>query len=179
MVVVGGLVGGVILGLTASRALAVDMSVVPEGGGFDNLGVRVISAGVAALAAAISYYAPYKLLPAAMLSASLGMLIVGLCEEAGVLAVASYPLAAFAVGLLGYALANVLRSLPLMVVVPAITSLLPGLLIYTGLLNIGGDDPLTGIVSLGEAGARGLGIAAAVLVAELIGQPVRRRLADR
>jgi uncharacterized membrane protein YjjB (DUF3815 family) len=54
--------------------------------------------------------------------------------------------------------------------------LLPGLTIYTGLLELSSGEAFDGIVHLVEAGARGLAIAAGVLVAELIGQPVRRRM---
>ena len=88
LVVVGGLVGGVALGLAPSRALGVDMSVIPEGIGLDALPVRVISAVVAGLAAAIAYYAPYRLLPAIAVSGGLGMLVLGLVEEPGLAGVA-------------------------------------------------------------------------------------------
>jgi len=175
-VLVGGLVGGVALGLAPSRALDVDMSVIPEGLGLDALPVRVISAVVAGLAGAIAYYAPYRLLPAIAVSGGLGMLCLGLVEESGLAGVGSYPLAAFVIGLSGYLFAHVQRALPMMVVVPAIVSLLPGLVIYTGLLQLVSGDAYEGIVNLVLAGARGLAIAAAVIVAELIGQPVRRRM---
>lgn len=175
LVVVGGLVGGVALGLAASRAFSVDMSVIPRVTGIDDLPLRVLSAGLIGLAAAVAYYAPYRLLPAIGCSAALGMLVLGL-SEAGGAGVVSYPLAAFVIGLVGYLFAHLQRAMPLMVVVPGITSLLPGLLIYTGLLQFLSGSAFDGIVSLVEAGARGLAIAAAVLVAEVIGQPVRRRL---
>jgi uncharacterized membrane protein YjjB (DUF3815 family) len=85
----------------------------------------------------------------------------------------------FVVGLSGYLFAHLQRALPMMVVGPAIVSLLPGLLIYTGLFQLVTGDAYDGIASLVQAGARGLAIAAAVLVAELIGQPVRKRMIHR
>jgi uncharacterized membrane protein YjjP (DUF1212 family) len=176
LLVVSGLVGGVALGLTLSRAFGVDMSVDPDMLGLDALPVRVASAAVAATAAAVTYYIPYRLLPAAALSGALGMLVLSLVEAAGVIGVPSYALAAFVVGLSGYVLANAQRALPMMVVVPGILSLLPGLTLYTGLLELSTGQTTDGLVSLVSAGARGLAIAAAVLVAELIGQPVRRRV---
>ncbi len=179
LVVVGGLVGGVSLGLAISRTFAVDMSVIPAVIGLDDLPVRVISAVIAATAAAVAYYAPYRLLPAVALSGAIGMVVLVLAEQISPGGVATYPLAAFAVGLTGYLLANLQRALSLMVVVPGILSLLPGLTIYTGLLELSTGEAFDGIVSLVEAGARGLAIAAGVLVAELIGQPVRRRLVRR
>jgi uncharacterized membrane protein YjjB (DUF3815 family) len=139
----------------------------------------VISAVVAGLAAAVAYYTPYRLLPAIAVSGGLGMLVLGLVEETGLAGVARYPLAAFVIGLSGYLFAHYQRALPMMVVVPAIVSLLPGLTIYTGLFQLVTGDAFDGIVSLVQAGARGLAIAAAVLVAELIGQPVRRRMVHR
>jgi uncharacterized membrane protein YjjP (DUF1212 family) len=178
-VLVGGLVAGVALGLTPSRALGVDMSLIPDGVGLDALPIRIITAVIAGLAGAIAYYAPYRLLPAIAVSGGLGMLCLGLVQESGVAGVVPYPLAAFVIGLSGYLFAHVQRALPMMVVVPAIVSLLPGLLIYSGLLQLVGGDAFNGIVSLVLAGARGLAIAAAVLVAELIGQPVRRRMMHR
>jgi len=179
LVVVGGLVGGVALGLAPSRALGVDMSVIPERIQLGSLSTRVITAIIAGMAAAIAYYAPYRLLPAIAVSGGLGMLVLGLVEGPDLAEVAPYALAAFVIGLSGYLFAHVQRALPIMVVVPAIVSLLPGLLIYTGLFQLVTEDPYDGIVSLVQAGARGLAIAAAVLVAELIGQPVRRRMVRR
>ena len=107
------------------------------------------------------------------------MLVLSLVEAAGLVGVPSYALAAFVVGLSGYVLANAQRALPMMVVVPGILSLLPGLTLYTGLLELSTGQTTDGLVSLVSAGARGLAIAAAVLVAELIGQPVRRRILRR
>lgn len=177
LVVVGGLVGGVALGLALSRTFAVNMSGIPAVAGLDNLPVRVLSAAVAATAAAVAYYTPYRLLPAIALAGALGMLVLVFAQAIGIDGVMSYSLAAFSVGFSGYLFANLQRALPIMVVVPGILSLLPGLTIYTGLLELSTGEAFDGIVSLVEAGARGLAIAASVLVAELIGQPVRRRMA--
>lgn len=179
LLVVAGLVGGVGLGLALGRALGVDMSVNPDTLGLDALPVRVASAGVAATAAAIAYYTPYRLLPAAALSGAVGMLVLSVVQSLGVTGVPGYALAAFVVGISGYVLANAQRALPMMVVVPGILSLLPGLTLYTGLLELTTGQPSDGIVSLVDAVARGLAIAAAVLVAELVGQPVRRRVLRR
>ncbi len=179
LLVVSGLVGGVALGLALSRAFGVDMSVNPTALGLDALPVRVASAGVAATAAAITYYTPYRLLPAAALTGALGMLVLAVVQAVGVVGVPGYACAAFVVGISGYVLANAQRALPMMVVVPGILSLLPGLTLYTGLLELSTGQPSAGLVSIVDAGARGLAIAAAVLVAELIGQPVRRRVLRR
>ncbi|MBB3327853.1 threonine/serine exporter family protein [Microlunatus antarcticus] len=179
LLVVSGLVGGVALGLSLSRALGVDMSVDPGMFGLDALPVRVLSAAVAAVAAAVTYYAPYRLLPAAALSGALGMLVLSVVQPVGLTGVPGYALAAFVVGLSGYVLANAQRALPMMVVVPGILSLLPGLTLYTGLLELSTGQAAEGLVTMVDAGARGLAIAAAVLVAELIGQPVRRRIQHR
>jgi uncharacterized membrane protein YjjB (DUF3815 family) len=139
----------------------------------------VITAIVAGMAAAIAYYAPYRLLPAIAVSGGLGMLVLGLVEGPDLAEVAPYALAAFVIGLSGYLFAHVQRALPIMVVVPAIVSLLPGLTIYTGLFQLVTEEAFDGILSMVQASARGLAIAAAVVVAELIGQPVRRRLVNR
>lgn len=179
LLVVAGLVGGVSLGLSLGRAFGVDMSVNPDTLGLDALPVRVGSAALVATAAAVTYYIPYRLLPAAALSGALGMLVLSLVEAVGVNGVPSYALAAFVVGLSGYVLANAQRALPMMVVVPGILSLLPGLTLYTGLLELSTGQAAGGLVTMVDAGARGLAIAAAVLVAELIGQPVRRRVLHR
>ncbi|SDU94537.1 Uncharacterized membrane protein YjjP, DUF1212 family [Microlunatus sagamiharensis] len=179
LLVVAGLVGGVALGLAVTRAFGVDMSVNPGTLGLDALPVRVASAAVAATAAAITYYTPYRLLPAAALSAAMGMLVLSVVQALGVVGVPAYACAAFVVGISGYVLANAQRALPMMVVVPGILSLLPGLTLYTGLLELSTGEPSAGLLSIVNAGARGLAIAAAVLVAELIGQPVRRRVLRR
>lgn len=176
LLLVGGLVSGVALGLSVGRAFDVDMSVVPDTSTIGDLPVRVVAASVAAAAAAVAFYAPRRLLPAAAAAGGLGMLVLASMEAASLSPVAASAVAALVVGAGGYGLAAVQRALPLSVVVPGIIPLLPGLTIYTGMLLLTSGRTTDGLVTLLDAGSRGLALAGGVLVAELVGQPVRRRI---
>jgi len=89
--------------------------------------------------------------------------------------VAASALAAVVIGSGGYVVALIQRALPLSLVVPGIVPL-PALTIYGGMLLLSSGQTINGNVTLLDAASRGLALAAGVLVAELVGQPVRRIL---
>jgi len=80
--------------------------------------------------------------------------------------------AAVMIVVVSYAVAGRIRVPPLVVVVPAIVPLLPGLSIYRGLtlLATGGN----GILSLMNAVAIAIALAAGVLLGEHFAQPLKR-----
>ena len=80
--------------------------------------------------------------------------------------------AAVTIGAVCYLVAGRFRVPPLVVVVPAIVPLLPGLDIYRGLALLAeGSD---GVLELASALATALALAAGVILGQYVAQPVKR-----
>ena len=129
----------------------------------------------AALAAAAFAYASYA--PARSLIA---VAFVGAIGQGVELAVAKTQLggtwgsavAAVTIGGICYLVADRFRVPPLVVVVPAIVPLLPGLAIYKGLaLLAAGED---GVLQLVSALATAVALAAGVILGQYVAHPLRR-----
>jgi uncharacterized membrane protein YjjB (DUF3815 family) len=138
-------------------------------------------AGLAAAAFAFACYAPLRsLLPIAAIAA-LGAAVwylLGIQEAGPAWASAA---AAVMIGLVSYSVAGRVRVPPLVVVVPAIVPLLPGLSIYRGLALMSAGDSY-GIIALATAAAVAIALASGVILGEYIAQPLKRevrRLEDR
>ena len=177
---------GLIAGVSAGLALA-------PGLGISTIGLRpgsielaapplvLLGAVVAACAFAFTSYAPLRALPAIAMSTvagHLGYLAVLDPRDARPWAAA---VAAVIIGLLSYAVAGRVRVPPLVVVVPALVPMLPGLTIFRGLSYMSDGDTL-GILQLSAAAATTIALAAGVILGEYVAQPVRRnarRLEDR
>jgi len=84
--------------------------------------------------------------------------------------------AAFFVGLVSYTVAGRLRVPPLVVVVPAVVPMLPGLAIYRGLslLTEGGAATSEGLLALITAASVALALASGVILGEYVAQPIKR-----
>jgi uncharacterized membrane protein YjjB (DUF3815 family) len=85
-------------------------------------------------------------------------------------------LAAILVGFGSYTLSGRQRIPPLILVVPAITPLLPGLTLYRAMYQLTTGEPFTGLLTALEAFSIGVALAAGVIFGELIAQPVRREV---
>jgi hypothetical protein len=79
------------------------------------------------------------------------------------------------IGLVSYAIAGRFAVPPLVVVVPALVPLLPGLLIYRGLSYMSEGDTL-GILQLSAAAATTIALAAGVIMGEYVAQPLKRNV---
>ena len=80
--------------------------------------------------------------------------------------------AAITIGAVCYLVANRFRVPPLVVVVPAIVPLLPGLAIYRGLALLAvGED---GVLQLASALATAVALAAGVILGQYVAHPLRR-----
>ena len=177
-----GIIAGVSGGLTVGTMLGVELSRLNPGeAGFQALPVTAFGAGLAAAAFAFACYAPLRsLLPIAAIAA-LGASVwyVLFMQDAGP-AWASAA-AAVTIGLVSYSVAGRVRVPPLVVVVPAIVPLLPGLSIYRGLALMSAGDSY-GIIALATAAAVAIALASGVILGEYVAQPLRRevrRLEDR
>ncbi|NNH24711.1 threonine/serine exporter family protein, partial [Pseudokineococcus marinus] len=84
--------------------------------------------------------------------------------------------AALVVGAVGRVAALRRRATPLAVVVPGTIMLLPGLTIYTALVELTGGTVISGLVLLGQAGAIALAIGAGASLGDSVAAPVERGL---
>lgn len=177
-----GIIAGVSGGLTVGAMLDVDLtSLQPGAAGWQALPVVTFGAGLCAAAFAFASYAPFRsLLPIAVIAAG-GEAVWYLLyvQDAG--PAWSAASAAILIGVVSYSVAGRVRVPPLVVVVPAIVPLLPGLSIYRALSLMSVGDSY-GIVALVTAAGIAIALASGVILGEYIAQPLRRearRLEDR
>lgn len=178
-----GIIAGVSGGLTfGTLVLGVELGrVQPGASGWQALPLMAFGAGLAAAAFAFASYAPLRALPPIAAIASMGGAIWYLLSTNETGPAWSAAAAAFAIGLVSYSLAGRVRVPPLVVIVPAIVPLLPGLSIYRGLALMAVGDGY-GIIALATAAAVAIALASGVILGEYIAQPLRRearRLEDR
>lgn len=176
-----GIIAGVSAGLTVANSVGVSFgSVDPGVGSFGEAGVVAIGSALTAVAFAFASYAPLRsLAPIALIAGVAGLGFAGV-ESTGVGRAWAATVAAVLIGLVAYSVSGRVRVPPLVVIVPAIVPLLPGLSIYRGLmlLSVGGN----GLLALVTAAAIAIALASGVLLGEYVAQPLRRearRLEDR
>jgi uncharacterized membrane protein YjjB (DUF3815 family) len=172
MLATAGIIAGVSGGLTVAQMMNVPIALDPGAAGFSDLPLVTFGAGLCAGAFAFASYAPYRaLLPIALIGA-LGEVVFYLMDIQGFGRAWAAALSAIAIGVVSYSVAGRVRVPPLVVVVSAIVPLLPGLSIYRGLaLLVDGED---GVLDLAAAGATATALAAGVILAQYLAQPIRR-----
>jgi uncharacterized membrane protein YjjB (DUF3815 family) len=169
-----GIIAGVSGGLGVGRRLGVDITQLDPGvGGFSYLPVMAFGAAVAAAAFAFASYAPVRsLLPIAFVAA-LGEIIAFAVQDQDVGRAWATAMAALAIGLVSHVVASRFHVPPLVVVVSAVSPLLPGLTIYRGLSLMANGDS-TGTIDIVAAAAIAISLASGVLLGEYLAQPLRR-----
>lgn len=173
MISTAGIIVGVSGGLTIGRLLGVNIALDPGVIGLSRLPLMILGAAVAAAAFAYASYAPGRtLLPIAVIS-GLASTIYLLLNEHDVGRAWSAAMAAIFIGLVSFTAATWCRVPPLVLVVPGIVPLLPGLSIYRGLSLLAEND-LAGILAMITAVAIAISLAAGVILGEFVAQPVRR-----
>jgi uncharacterized membrane protein YjjB (DUF3815 family) len=148
----------------------------PGAAGWQALPLMALGAGISAAAFAFASYAPLRSLIPIAATAALGGAIWYLLyvQDAG--PAWSAASAAIAIGLVSYSVAGRVRVPPLVVVVPAIVPLLPGLSIYRALslMSVGDSYGITWLVTAaGGALARASGGIHRVCMAQPRQRPVR------
>jgi uncharacterized membrane protein YjjB (DUF3815 family) len=178
-----GIIAGVSGGLTfGTMVLGVELGELqPGAAGWQALPLMALGAGNSAAAFAFASYAPLRSLIPIAATAALGGAIWHLLyvQDAG--PAWSAASAAIAIGLVSYSVAGRVRVPPLVVVVPAIVPLLPGLSIYRALslMSVGDSYGITWLVT---AAAIAIARASGVILGEYMAQPLKRevrRLEDR
>ncbi len=175
MLATAGLIAGVSAGLALAPTLGVSLTFVRPGsaGISEDVSVVMIGAIIAACAFAFTCYAPIRSLPAIAMTTLLGHMVFISVHEPGQAMPWAAGCAAVTIGLVSYTVAGRVGVPPLVVVVPALVPMLPGLLIYRGLSNMSDGDTL-GILQLSAAAAVTIALAAGVILGEYVAQPLKR-----
>ncbi len=178
MLATAGIIAGVGGGLELGDMLGVDVGRLEPGAVVDlkQASAAAIGAAICAASFAFASYAPRRVLVTIGLVAAIAMLISQSVDVSGVGRAWPTAFAAFFVGLVSYGVAARLRVPPLVVVVPAVVPMLPGLSIYRGLslLSEGGASTSEGLLALFTAGAVALALASGVILGEYVAQPLKR-----
>ena len=135
----------------------------------------MLGAVIAACAFAFTCYAPLRSLPAIAASTLLGHIVFLTVQDPAASVPWSAALAAVTIGLVSYSIAGRVRVPPLVVVVPALVPMLPGLLIFRGLSYMS-DGQTQGILQLTAAAATTIALAAGVIMGEYVAQPLKRNV---
>ncbi|SDS34855.1 Uncharacterized membrane protein YjjP, DUF1212 family [Nocardioides scoriae] len=169
-----GLIAGVSAGLAIAPALGV--SLVGVRPGLMELApppLVLLGAAISACAFAFTCYAPLRALPAIAVSTLAGHLgYLSVLQPSAAMPWAA-AVAAVIIGMLSYSVAGRVRVPPLVVVVPALVPMLPGLTIFRGLSYMSEGDTL-GVLQLSAAAATTIALAAGVILGEYVAQPLKR-----
>lgn len=168
-----GVIAGVSGGLTIGRMLGVNLGRLDPGAtSLQDLPVMALGAAITASAFAFASYAPARSLAPIALIAGVADVVFSLSLDRGLGVAWSSALASVLIGMVSYAVAGRVRVPPLVVVVSAVVPLLPGLSIYRGLslLSEGGN----GLLSIVNAAAIAIALAAGVIFGEYVAQPLKR-----
>ncbi|HEX3295994.1 MAG TPA: threonine/serine exporter family protein [Nocardioides sp.] len=168
-----GIIAGVAAGLTAGDLFGVGLvSLKPGAAGLAEVGATVLGAALAAAGFAFASYAPLRALVAVAVVGALGQAVLWSVNTSDVGRTWGAAVAAVTIGAVSHLVASRFRVPPLVVVVPAIVPLLPGLDIYRGLALLAeGKD---GVLQLASALATALALAAGVILGQYLAQPLKR-----
>ena len=133
----------------------------------------LVGAIIASCAFAFTTYAPLRALPAIAASTFLGHMVFLGVRSPGESMPWAAACAAVTIGGVSYTIAGRFRVPPLVVVVPALMPMLPGLFIFRGLSYMSEGDT-QGILQLSAAAAWTIALASGVILGEYIAQPLRR-----
>ncbi len=174
MLATAGLIAGVSAGLALAPAFGVNlMSVRPGTSGLAEVPLVLVGAIVAASAFAFTCYAPLRALPAVAMTTLLGHLAFLAVLDPGQSMPWAAACGAIVIGVVSFTIAGKVGVPPLVVVVPALVPMLPGLLIYRGLSSMSAGDAF-GILQLSAAAATTIALASGVILGEYVAQPLKR-----
>lgn len=178
MLATAGIIAGVSGGLALGDILDIAIiRLVPGASGLEALPMLIGGSAVCAAAFAYSTYAPLRSLAAVALVGGVAMGISQVVIVSGLGRTWASGVAAFFIGLVAFAIAGRIRVPPLVVVVPAIVPMLPGLSIYRGLSLLTANLPGStseGLLALVTAAATATALASGVILGEYVAQPLKR-----
>jgi uncharacterized membrane protein YjjP (DUF1212 family) len=168
-----GVIAGVSGGLTVGAIVGVDLGRLDPGAtALSEASVMTVGAAVAAAAFAFAAFAPLRSLAPVALVGALGTTVFLLLRSVDIGPAWSSAWAAFSIGVVSYSVAGRIRVPPLVVVVPAVVPLLPGLAIYRGLALFGAGE--SGALQIAGAGATAIALASGVILGQYVAQPLKR-----
>ncbi len=173
-----GIIAGVSGGLGVADVLGLEIGHLEPGRtGWEEMPVLALGAAVCAAAFAVAVYSPRRaVLPVAVIAMAAAC-IDRLVADVGMSRAWGAGAAALAIGLVAYAVAGRVRVPPLVIVVPAVVPLLPGLSIYRGLslLSEGGQNSTAaGLLAMMTAASVAIALASGVILGEWVAQPLKR-----
>lgn len=176
-----GIIAGVSGGLMVGDMLGVDIGRLDPGAfSLAAAGAIGIGSAIAAGAFAFSSYAPLRaILPISVIGGVAALIYAGIGAQ-GFDQPWAAAVAAILIGVVSYSVAGRIRVPPLVVVVPGIVPLLPGLSIYRGLSLLA--EGANGLLSLIGAAGIAIALSSGVILGEYAAQPLKRearRLEDR
>jgi uncharacterized membrane protein YjjP (DUF1212 family) len=168
-----GVIAGVAAGLTVAELAGADLGRVEPGAtGLAQGSAMTVGAGLAAAAYGLACYAPFRAATAAAFVAGCGQALFLAVERVSLGQTWAATVAAVVIGTISHGISHRVRVPPLVLIVPAIVPLLPGLSIYRGLALLAeGED---GVLDLAAAGATATALAAGVILGQYLAQPIRR-----
>ena len=171
-----GLIAGVGAGLELAPLLGIELGRVTPGRTVAPtiLALAVFGGVVAAVAFAFICSAPLRSLPAVAATALIGQAVAVAIDAPGSTLPWGAGMAAIAIGAVSHTIAGRVRVPPLVVVVPALVPLLPGLQIFRGMNFISAGD-VQGILQLSNALATAIALAAGAILGEYLATPVKRQ----
>ncbi len=164
------LASGVGLVLTGAISLGLPVPTAPVGSAVWQIPIQVAAAGAAAACYAIWYYVPRYAIVTAGVGGALGWLAYLLLVRAGATALPATAVAAFVVGLLSWGFAHLQHAPVTLYVVPGILPLLPGVVIYQGMLELAHNHNSAGLLELVHAIFLGGALAAGVALSHSLAQ---------
>ncbi len=177
LILAAGITGGVALSLVVARQIGISMPVQPPlSFTLSGLPGRFVSAGVVATTMAVGLYAPVRLLPPAFVLGGAGYAAFLGLDHVLVSPALSRGVVAVAIGVCSQSFALRRRVPALVVVLPAIVPMLPGLTIYAAMLELTQGDSFSGISGLLLAATESLALAAGVILGQYVGQPLSAEL---
>jgi len=168
-----GVVAGVAAGLTLADLVGADLGEVDPGAqGFVQGSAMALGAAFAAAAFGLACYAPFRAALAAATVAGFGQALFLIVERVPLGETWAAAAAAVLIGVVSHGISGRLRVPALVLIVPAVVPLLPGLAIYQGLTLLAeGKD---GVLQLAAAGVTAIALAAGVVLGQYLAQPIRR-----
>ncbi len=180
-----GIIGGVSAGLGVASMLGVGLGQIEPGAtSLNAAAILTMGGALCAAAFAFSSYAPVRaLLPIALIGTG-ATAIYNAVNAGGLGRAFAAAAAAYFVGVVSYSVSGRIRVPPLIIVVPGVTPMLPGLSIYRGLALLADEtgNKGEGLLSLATAVSVAIALAAGVILGEYTAQPLKRearRLEDR
>ncbi|MDN5819770.1 MAG: threonine/serine exporter family protein [bacterium] len=176
-----GIVVGILIGLYLARMFGMGIAVSATPLQLNELHFQVIGAGIAAGAYALATQTKFRALIWAAVVGGSALGLMYIARHSGISVIPASGIAAAFAGLIASFLSRLWQTPSSGIVAAGIVPLVPGLAIYTGLMQLiaypTGDAMFTiGIGTLFSAVATALAIAAGASFGVMIGQPLRQKI---